>query len=128
MKEVTFLEIFEVIQIHENQIDLYGGISGVRDERLLESAVNMAKATFNGNYLHETLFDKASAYIFHITKNHPFLDGNKRAALATGLVFLDINGIEIDDVNEELYDMMIQVSGGSLSKGEISDLLERLSC
>jgi len=126
--EVNFLEIYEVIIIHENQIDLYGGANGIRDESLLDSAVvSTPKSTFNGNYLHETLFDKASAYIYHIAQNHPFIDGNKRTALATGLVFLDINGIEIEDVKEELYSMMIQVSSGALSKKEISIILENLS-
>lgn len=77
--------------------------------------------------MHKTIFDKASAYIFHISQNHPFIDGNKRTALATDLVFLDLNGIELEDVNEDLYNMMIQVSGGILSKEEIALILERLS-
>jgi death on curing protein len=127
MQEINFLDILDIILIHENQIELYGGHKGIRDHNLLESAVNMAKSTFSGNYLHETIFDKASAYIFHITNNHPFIDGNKRTALAAGLVFLDLNVIEIEDLNENLYDMMIQVSGGNLTKKEISSLLKKLS-
>ncbi len=123
---VSFLEVYEVLLIHEDQINLYGGDLGIRSVELLESAVNMPSASFEGNYLHKTIFDKASAYIFHISQNHPFIDGNKRTALATGLVFLDLNGIELEDVNEDLYDMMIQVSGGGLSKEEIAIILERL--
>ncbi|HRG48261.1 MAG TPA: type II toxin-antitoxin system death-on-curing family toxin [Leptospiraceae bacterium] len=123
---VSFLEVYEVLLIHEDQINLYGGDLGIRSVELLESAVNMPSASFEGNYLHKTIFDKASAYIFHISQNHPFIDGNKRTALATGLVFLDLNGIELEDVNENLYDMMIQVSGGGLSKEEIAIILERL--
>jgi death-on-curing protein len=123
---VSFLEVYEVLLIHEDQINLYGGDLGIRSVELLESAVNMPSASFEGNYLHKTIFDKASAYIFHISQNHPFIDGNKRTALATGLVFLDLNGIELEDANEDLYDMMIQVSGGGLSKEEIAIILERL--
>jgi death-on-curing protein len=124
---ISFLEVYEVLLIHEDQINLYGGDSGIRSVELLESAVNMPSVSFEGNYLHKTIFDKASAYIFHISQNHPFIDGNKRTALATGLVFLDLNGIELEDANEDLYDMMIQVSGGILSKEEIALILERLS-
>ncbi len=127
MSGVSFLEVYEVLLIHEDQINLYGGDAGIRSLELLESAVNMPAISFDGNYLHTTIFDKASAYIFHISQNHPFVDGNKRTALATGLVFLDLNGIELGKVNEELYDMMIQVSGGSLSKEEISIILEQLA-
>lgn len=127
MNDISFLEVYEVLLIHEDQINLYGGDSGIRSIELLESAVNMPQASFEGSYLHKTIFDKASAYIFHISQNHPFIDGNKRTALATGLVFLDLNGIELNEVNDDLYDMMIQVSGGALSKEEIALILERLS-
>lgn len=79
--EVTFLEIYEVLLIHEDQIENYGGKEGIRAWDLLESAVNMPRTTFDGNYLHKSIFDKASAYIFHLAQNHPFLDGNKRTDL-----------------------------------------------
>lgn len=85
--DVTFLEVYEILLIHEDQINLYGGDAGIRSHELLESAVNMPRSSFEGNYLHKTIFDKASAYIFHISQNHPFLDGNKRTALASALVF-----------------------------------------
>lgn len=127
MEQIQFLEILDVILIHEDQINLYGGINGIRSFELLESAVNMPKASFDGYYLHSTIFDKASAYIYHITQNHPFLDGNKRTALATGLVFLDLNGIEVEEADDELYNMMISVSNGNLKKDEISELLKSLS-
>ncbi len=127
MTDISFLEVYEVIMIHEDQINLYGGSLGIRNRELLESAVNMPVISFEGHYLHKTIFDKASAYIFHIAQNHPFIDGNKRTALATGLVFLDLNGIELNDIKEELYEMMIQVSSGTLTKGEIASILERLA-
>ncbi len=127
MEQIHFLEILDVILIHEDQINLYGGMNGIRSYELLESAVNMPIASFDGNYLHLTIFDKASAYIYHIVQNHPFIDGNKRTALATGLVFLDLNGIEVEEADEQLYNMMIDVSSGKLRKEEISELLKILS-
>ncbi|WP_232420620.1 type II toxin-antitoxin system death-on-curing family toxin [Leptospira vanthielii] len=69
----------------------------MRDHGLLESAINQPMATFDGISLHPSLFDKAAAYLYYLCKNHPFLDGNKRVALASSLVFLDINGYEILD-------------------------------
>lgn len=124
--KVIFLKIYEIVLLHENQIKLYGGIKGIRDLSLLKSAVETPKATFGGEYLHKTIYDKASAYIFHISKNHPFLDGNKRTALASGLLFLELNGIDTKSINDgdELYDLMINVSNGKLSKKEIVSFLK----
>jgi death-on-curing protein len=69
----------------------------------------------------------AAAYIFHICQNHPFIDGNKRVALVSGLVFLEFNNIIIDDPNEELYTMMMNVSSGKCNKETISNILRKLS-
>ena len=66
----------------------YGGLPGLRDEGLLESAVAQAVATFGGEYLHNDIFQMAAAYLFHIVQNHPFVDGNKRAGAAAAVVFL----------------------------------------
>ena len=81
MIEPEFLTLEDVLQIHKDQIEAYGGIRGIRDQGLLESAVMMPQATFGGEYLHQNLFEMASAYAFHIAENQPFLDGNKRTAL-----------------------------------------------
>src|SRR4030042_1212330 len=97
-----FLTMSEVLTILQDQISRYGGKYGVRDITLLSSAIAMPESTFGGKYLHKDIYEQAAAYAFHICQNHPFLDGNKRTALASALVFLDINGIEIEDPNEEL--------------------------
>lgn len=76
-----FLDLEEVLEIHALQLDEFGGIAGVRDRGLLESAVEQARATAFGELLHADLFEMAAAYLFHIVKNHAFLDGNKRTAL-----------------------------------------------
>ncbi len=121
-----FLSMGEVLLILQDQIRRYGGAYGVRDPGLLSSALAMPSATFEGKYLHKDLFDQAAAYAFHLCQNHPFVDGNKRAALASALVFLSLNGIELEDPKEELYDLMISVAGKGTSKTEIAATLKRL--
>jgi death-on-curing protein len=95
--QIRFLSVDEVVQLHEDQIRPYGGASGLRDISLLESAVAQPAATFEGRDLHPDLIDKAAAYAFHLCCDHPFVDGNKRVALASALVFLDLNGVEVTD-------------------------------
>lgn len=127
MRTLRFLTVAEVSLIHMDQIQQYGGSLGLRDSMLLSSAVAMPEARFSGNYLHADIFEMAAAYLFHLCQNHPFVDGNKRVALASCLVFLDINGITIFDPNQELYDLVIDVTLGKAKKKEISTFLRNLS-
>lgn len=124
---IRFLTLAEVIEIHKNQIELYGGDPGVRDFNLLNSAISIPQSTFDGQFLYKTIFDMAAACIYHICQNHPFVDGNKRVALVCGLVFLDFNGIDIDDPDESLYGMMMRVAENRINKEEITDILKSLS-
>lgn len=124
---MRFLTYAEILLIHQNQITLYGGDPGLRDSGLLSSALAMPESSFGGNYLHETIFDKAAAYLFHLCQNHAFLDGNKRVGLASALVFLDLNGITIRDADNELYDLVIRVTSGIDKKNEIAKVFERLA-
>jgi death-on-curing protein len=110
----------EVLIILQDQIRRYGGAYGVRDTALLSSALAMPSSSFEGKYLHQSLYEQAAAYAFHICQNHPFLDGNKRTALATALVFLSLNGIELEDPREELYGLMMKVAEGKAQKSEIA--------
>jgi len=126
-ESVHFLTLAEAIEIHTNQIELYGGEYGIRDYNLLNSAIYFPQSTFDSSFLLENLFDMAAAYIYHISQNHPFIDGNKRAALVCGLVFLDFNGVEINDPDGLLYKMMMKVAGGRSSKDDISEILKKLS-
>jgi len=122
-----FPTLSEVLLILQDQIRRYGGPYGVRDLTLLSSALAMPSAAFDGNLLHKNVYDQASAYAFHICQNHPFLDGNKRVALASALVFLDFNGVEVQDPREELYTLMIGVAEGRKTKSDIADALRRLA-
>lgn len=123
----TFLTVEDILQIHENQITLYGGSRGVRDSGLLESAANSPNATFGGQLLNDDVASLAASYVFHLCQNHPFIDGNKRTALASALVFLDLNGFAIEDDEEHLYSMMMDVASGVIGKNKIVEILQLLT-
>lgn len=128
MKKIPeFLTLAEVIEIHQNQVELYGGENGIRDIHLLTSALAMPESTFDGNFLHTDLFEMAAAYDFHVCQNHPFIDSNKRVGLVAALVFLDFNGIEIEDPKEELYEIMMAYASGNKNKKNLARDLKRLS-
>lgn len=90
MTEPGFLDVDDVLLIHEEQLPTYGGSAGIRDRALLESAVAMPRATVGGEFAHEDLFARAAAYAFHVAQDQPFVDGNKRTGLLAALVFLDL--------------------------------------
>lgn len=124
--EPDFITVDDVMDIHTQQLERYGGSPGVRDPKLLESAVMTPQASFGGRYVHEDLFSMAAAYAFHIAENQPFIDGNKRTALAAALVFLEFNGFEVSDPDGELYQAMIKISSKTLDKAGLAKLFSRL--
>ena len=121
----VFLNLSEVLRIHRDQIERYGGEPGIRDLGLLQSALAMPAAGFGGRFLHNDLFEMAAAYLFHITRNHPFVDGNKRTGAACALVFLELNDIEIKAGVEELVEMVTAVAAGRAKKDAIADFFRR---
>lgn len=125
MTESLFLTLDEVLGIHADQIRRYGGSPGLRDLRLLQSALGMPETTFEGEFLHGTLFEKAAAYLFHIARNHPFLDGNKRTALMCALVFLGLNDQRLEADPKALYELVDGVATGSMDKAEVAVFLRR---
>jgi len=122
--EPVFLSLDEVLEIHEQQIDRYGGTQGLRDAAGLESAVATPQATFGGEFLHTSIPAMAAAYLFHISQNHPFLDGNKRAGANAAITFLLMNGWEPDFGEEELVDMVLSVASGLLAKADLTGIFE----
>ena len=115
-----FLTLDEALAIHAHQIARYGGALGVRDRGLLESALAMPAATFAGDYLHPSLPEQAAAYLFHLVKNHPFVDGNKRVGLACSLAFLRLNGIRVRATDDDLVDIVMGVAEGRRSKADVA--------
>lgn len=120
-----FLTLDEILSLHDDQIRRYGGSGGVRDLGLLQSAIGTVSATFDGSLLHETVFEMAAAYLFHICRNHPFIDGNKRTGIAAALTFLEMNGIEINADEDELYDLVMGVVATKVTKADVTVFLQR---
>jgi death-on-curing protein len=119
-----FLSLDEVLAIHEDRVRKYGGSSGIRDLGLLESAIGTVSATFGGQFLHQTLFEMGAGYLFHICRNHAFIDGNKRTALACALIFLRDNGVRIKTDQDDLTDLVLGVAEGRVSKAAVAVFLE----
>ncbi len=124
---MRFLDLHEVLVIHQDQISRYGGSTGIRDMGLLTSAIAMPAATFKGEFLHTDIFEMAAAYLFHLVKNHPFLDGNKRVGTVSALIFLDLNGYECLAPDNELTDMVIGTATGMKNKSDIALFLRTWS-
>jgi death-on-curing protein len=120
---VTFLSVEQVLAIHDRMIAEFGGDPAIRDRGLLESAVAMPAAQFGGKYPHKGVPAMAAAYLFHLCKNHPFVDGNKRTALVTAEVFLLLNGWEVLATNDELERLTLGVADGTVAKQELTELL-----
>jgi death-on-curing protein len=120
-----FLTLDEILGIHVDQIDRYGGSPGIRDLRLLESAMSMPEAGFGGEMMHPTIFEQAAAYLFHLCKNHPFVDGNKRVALAACLAFLSLNGFDVEATEDELVELVIGVAAEDVLKAEVAVFLQK---
>lgn len=116
MPQPTFLDVHDVCRIHTDLVKHYGGHAGLRDPGLLESAIAVPRATFEGNYLHQGIVEMAAAYLFHIVQNHPFMDGNKRTGAAAALVFLFLNDMEIDATEDELAAITLAIADGSAGK------------
>lgn len=124
MHSSKFIEKQDVLSIHSKQINLYGGLPGIRDEGLLDSAISQPQATFDGELLHPTIFEQAAAYLFHINNNHAFIDGNKRTAFDVMVTFLNINDYELNMTSEAAYQLTIQVAEGQRSKVELIEILK----
>ena len=126
MDSILFLSLSDILLIHADQIRIYGGLTGVRDLSLLSSALAMPESSFDGKYLHTDLIEMSAAYGFHICQNHPFIDGNKRTALSSALVFLDLNGTELDDPSGILYEAMMLIADSKKGKPYLADVLKNL--
>jgi len=125
VSEPDFLTLDEVLGIHADQIRVYGGASGLRDLDRLRSAIAMPETTFDGEYLHPSRFEMAAAYLFHLARNHPFVDGNERTALMCALVFLGLNGQRLRADPDDLYALADGVAAGAVDKAEVSVFLRR---
>ena len=105
-----------VREIHREAIIRFGGMDGVRDQALLESAVAAPQASFGGRSPYSDLTEVAAAYLFYLCRNHPFIDGNKRAALGACIVFLRLNGIEPKPDGPEWEKLTLAVASSEIDR------------
>ncbi|MFC1601103.1 type II toxin-antitoxin system death-on-curing family toxin [Candidatus Sumerlaeota bacterium] len=117
----TFLSLAELLEIHRDQLERYGGEPGVRDMNTLRSALAMPAAGVYDRYLHDDIREMAAAYLFHIVQDHPFIDGNKRTGAVAALVFLALNGVDVRVDEDALEEMVRAVAEGQLRKGDVAD-------
>lgn len=118
------INVSQVIEINKTVISKTGGTFTILNKDLLEQSVNSIYQTFDGNELYPNILDKASQICYSLCKNHCFEDGNKRTALVTMLVLLDINGYNINNLNHNsMYDLIYNVAEGSSNKNNITDWL-----
>ena len=120
---IRFLSVDDVLTIHDNTISHEGGIAGLRDPGLLESAVLMPQQQFGGEYLHPGLAEMAAAYLFHVCQNHAFHDGNKRTAALATLVFLEVNEAASLPEPDALETMTLSVAAGKVGKQGLTQWL-----
>lgn len=123
MDKIAFLEIEDVLRIHARQIKRFGGDPGIRDAGLLESALAMPRASFDGEFVHEDVPAMAGAYLFHLAKNHAFIDGNKRVALGAALYFLYLNDIPPEFPEQALESCVLSVAAGGMTKDQATAFL-----
>lgn len=120
-----FLKTVEVQEIQQYQIRNFGGDYGLRDKALLESAIGGIQLTFGGQYLYPDIYSQAAAYLYHICKNHPFVDGNKRAGAMTAVVFLELNGYHFNAPPDVFANLVIDVASGKTLKNEITEFFKK---
>ena len=121
---MIILTVEEVLELHKMLVATTGGAAGVRDIGLLESAVMGCHQTFDGVMLYPTVIEKAAQIAFAICKNHPFVDGNKRAAVTAMGVMLDMNNIAISFSQAELIHLGLGLADGSLGYNDILQWIE----
>lgn len=125
MSQIRFIKTEIVLFFHKQLIRDYGGIHGIRDEGLLESALAQPQMTLSGDYAHKDIYEMAAAYGYHLCKNHPFVDGNKRVALVTMDTFLFVNGWELKADEKSAYLIMMEIADGQRTKPELAEWLRK---
>lgn len=118
----TFLDLDQIILLHDQQLEFFGGIAGIRDSGLLESAA-VAPINYFLYANKRNLFDLAACYAFHLAKNHPFLDGNKRVALHASLTFLSANGIVVKAKQKTMFKSMAKLTVSKMDQDCFSRML-----
>ncbi|MBM3886807.1 type II toxin-antitoxin system death-on-curing family toxin [Candidatus Dependentiae bacterium] len=124
MVPIVFLSCEVAIAINEHQVRLFGGLKGIRDMNLLESALARPQTMIGGVFMYPDLHTMAAVYAHGIIKNHPFFDGNKRTGMATALTFLNVNGHESILSSKDVVDIGVALATAKLSYQELAMILK----
>lgn len=127
MNEPDWVSREECLAMHQKLLDRFGGLEGIRDEGLLESALNNNKPRHQSAYGNPTVFELAASYAFGIVKNHPFLDGNKRAGFVAAALFLETNGFRFQAPEEEAVLETLALAAGESTESAYAAWLEKNS-
>lgn len=121
---IKYLTINQVISFHDDLVDNFGGLPGIRAKNLLLSALQAPKASFDGQEMYPSIYEKAAVYLYHIAKNHSFNDGNKRTAYVAVLAFLKANHATIKFKATDLEQIVIDVANGNISKDKLAQFFQ----
>ena len=121
---MIFFEFEQGTRIHSSLIAKTGGLDGIRDKNLLDSALKVPFQTFDGKDLYPDILDKATQLCFSLINNHPFSDGNKRIGIHLTLLFLKINNVQLNYVQQELIDLGFGIASSKLQKNDIRKWFE----
>jgi death on curing protein len=125
--EDCFHPTIEIVrEIHEEAVKIFGGLHGIRDEALLASAVFAPQSSFGGKSPYVDLIDIAAAYLFYLCRNHPLLDGNKRTAMATTVVFLRLNGFDPAADGDDWEQLLLDVAASKIDREQTTRRLRKL--
>jgi len=125
-EECFHLTIEIVRKIHDEAVRIFGGLHGIRDGALLASAVFAPQSSFGGKSPYIDLIDIAAAYLFYLGRNHPFLDGNKRTAMAAAVVFLRVNGFDPAADSDDWERLVLDVASGKIDREQTTRRLRKL--
>lgn len=120
-----YLTIEQVIELHDELLKKYGGLPGIRDKNLLWSAIDAPKAAMFGQEMYPSIYEKAAAYLYHLVRNHPFNDANKRTGYALTLIFLEVNEVTLIFKREDLENLVVEVAKGKKTKERIAKFLKQ---
>ena len=127
MQDIYFLTVEEIIIIHEIQIKDSGGKSGILNMGLLESAAATPQTSFAGYNIYNDIYQMAAALMYHLVKNHPFYDANKRTAVVSTVVFLESNDIQLNLSDPQIYELTIDIAkSNSIDSEKVKENLAKI--
>jgi len=124
--DCVHLTVEIVREIHEEALGKFGGADGIRDEGLLASAVFAPQSSFGGKSPYSDIIEIAAAYLFYLCRNHPFIDGNKRTAMAAAIVFLRLNSIETVPDSDVWETLLLDVAASRIDRQQTTARVRKL--